>query len=349
MQNNYPYSSVITEKEKHIATTHVTNEGLEDKLVEVMCIICNNIPLTPTACKACHNIFCKECIKAWLDQGKGCPLRCNYEEAEISGDKRQLLSKLNLRCASSEKGCQAILPYSDYVKHMLFECDVNTYKCNGCTSTGNKRVILMHIKVCEKVEEPCPFCKAAMKRESISQHLKACDLKVIECPSCSQLILQKEVEEHSNICNVVFECKYCKMKFDKDNNEKDHCKDECFSYAMKDLKHQVHQLNVGLEQSHKKIEELKSENYALKLQLEEKNTTSNANPFTTSYNPNPQTSTNKPEDIFNQFFGPGSNINPNPSPSGSKKEHADPATAASASASTDAQQDGDEKVQCKNQ
>jgi hypothetical protein len=350
MQKTLPMVSIVPMKEKNIPSTSILNEDLSERLIEVICVVCNNIPLTPTSCKTCHNIFCRECVTSWLQQGKGCPLRCNYEEVDISGEKRLLLSQLKLKCFNAEKGCQLVVPYSDYVKHLLFECDINTYKCIGCTTTGPKRMLLMHSNVCEKLEDPCPFCKASYKREQMGAHIKGCDLKIIECPSCSKDVLQKDIKAHSDECNVVFECHYCKIKFDKNNSEKDHTKDECFNSLIAGFNNRIHHLTIELEHANKKINELEYENKNLKASSSSSNGKHDANMNFKDWfqNLNNAGGNGGIPNMPNYGFGQGSHAASNSNAGSGNPDPAGGADVGANAGGANAEEDP-KNVQCKNQ
>jgi hypothetical protein len=98
------------------------NNNIND-LYDLCCPICLNILKNPITCsskKHSHN-FCKNCIDEYLKNHNNCPVCKNIFEYKTNKNIENILSKLLFKCVFSKEGCNKIINYLSYFKH-INEC-----------------------------------------------------------------------------------------------------------------------------------------------------------------------------------------------------------------------------------
>ena len=192
----------------------ITRELINDQLIiinqkkfdEIVCIICDDIPIDPIKCKHCSVIMCKDCFNLYMnnsDSKKTCPQRCseNEMEVEIAEDEiKEIDTFVNLKC----KQCQEVMVYSKYKSH-LESCKERIFHCNneGCFFKKNEEKMKEHDKDCRYKKINCKFCNILVKRKNMERHLKCeCKEKIEECPKCHEKMPYFEYNgNHKSVSN----------------------------------------------------------------------------------------------------------------------------------------------------
>jgi hypothetical protein len=137
---------------------------------ELICPICHNVFLHPVSCGNCDNNFCMECIESWLmGSGNTCINRCKYIPRKSPPMLKRLLSKLNVICKNSERGCEDKISYDVLDSHEK-ACQYKEEQCVGCKKPFLKKDILKHLDDCEMIETKCEPCGLVMTRLKFSIH-----------------------------------------------------------------------------------------------------------------------------------------------------------------------------------
>jgi len=227
-------------------------EQFSEMVHDMTCQICCSIVYPdPVCCKECSKMFCKQCIDTWITKGKGCPNRHEYIEAPVNKLAKNLIENILLTCPNSKLGCQEKIKYGNYLRHIDFECEIIKYSCNGCQHTDKKKIMMMHVEMCDQFDGKCGFCSTVLKKRDLGNHTRICDQRTIECGFCEQLFRSVNFNNHEMNCEEkMLTCNYCKMKF-KRKFEQDHTKDVCFREFKKNWEND-------------QFNSLKNENFSLK-------------------------------------------------------------------------------------
>lgn len=98
---------------------------------EVLCCICHKVLLNPVCCSACETHFCQSCINSWKKKKMECPYHCKLVEKKASKVVNSILSKLNVKCAFAENGCNKVDLYESLLKHEN-SCQYMKATCKFC-------------------------------------------------------------------------------------------------------------------------------------------------------------------------------------------------------------------------
>ena len=131
------------------------------------CCLCKNIMIEPVECSKCRKGFCRKCIDGYIDQlvtGEYdicCP-NCGTEDLQLVEPHPLLLrqlSKLRGACEYADKGCEAVVNYSDLEEHLKV-CGYATIKCTffGCEKEMLQKDYAEHAATCEFREIRCERC-----------------------------------------------------------------------------------------------------------------------------------------------------------------------------------------------
>ena len=160
-KNNCPVCKLIFE--------YKNNKNVED----LICPICLNILINPINCsdKKNSHSFCKKCINKYLKEKNKCPICKNFFEYKINKEINNLLYNLSFNCLFKNEGCNYIISYVRYFKHinnckynnMKYECQIKKYnyknkKFEICGYLANENKIMNHYKLCGNIEYKCIFC-----------------------------------------------------------------------------------------------------------------------------------------------------------------------------------------------
>ena len=258
---------------------YLTN-GNEDfnKLIE--CPICLKILIAPKTCNKCGKSFCKNCIETSLKKNKNCPFcKTIFKDNRIIGQAtRNQLDICKFNCVYKNKGCQEIISYANFFKH-LNECEKGDYECNNikydwnikgnkkfskeefkgkkCKFKGNKNDLKSHSKNCGLEIIFCCCCEEGFYAIDIKKHCESCYKKIGFCPYCKKEILLINYNKHieNNCDEVEINCEKCKMKLLR-KNIKNHSKLECLENLVNILKNENIKLKEDNEIIKKNLEKL---------------------------------------------------------------------------------------------
>ncbi len=261
LMRKFESNSITGDSIKFIDSNFVTPEF--NTFIEVIeCKICTGIVVNPICCKVCDNLFCKNCIKDWLERRKNeCPFRCKFEEFQIRPTTKNMIHKIKLFCCNKEKGCSEIIDYENYIKH-LNNCEFNLYECIGCNMNSKKDEMKIHVLKCDKLFKNCEFCFEKFSINEIQSHFESCQMFELPCKYCSIKIKRYNFDKHLKTeckeCQVF--CEYCESSF-KRKYEQEHTKRICFDIFRENLI------------KNDDINKIKEENIRLKKELEIKEQT----------------------------------------------------------------------------
>ncbi|CAD8178726.1 unnamed protein product [Paramecium pentaurelia] len=186
---------------------------------DIKCPICLNVYLDPISCDSCMNHFCRKCYQK--KQSTKCPL-CNRlsETRKAFPLLRQLLSQLKMKCPHFNQGCQAIIDYDAYDKHIK-QCDYSEEICGlmdgklQCNVVKFKKDIQKHrIYECNYRQCECCHCHQFFSNFKLEMHELKCEEALINCPKCYIKIKIKDQSSHLLICDQNIEkCNYCSVEY----------------------------------------------------------------------------------------------------------------------------------------
>lgn len=91
-------------------------DQIDDELTCGLCFGVLEDPLVTT----CGHVYCAQCLVHWIAENGTCPLTCEQlaiDDLKKIGPLTHLISKLNIRCAYYQSGCQAILKIESLQTH----------------------------------------------------------------------------------------------------------------------------------------------------------------------------------------------------------------------------------------
>lgn len=245
--------NILFEQKKYnenIIEKKYTLPEFKEQIDEVYCPICFEIPLYPICCQNCNLIMCKECSKN-LEK---CPVcRKKFIKEKLKRVMNNIINKIKFYCINKENGCNKILTYENYIKH-INNCNFGKYKClmKNCNFEGDKNQCFIHAKNCSLLKKKCQYCNNYIYNYQFDEHYEQCGNNIINCIYCNNTFKNKDINNHINFyCNeYLIECQKCfkKIKRKEINN---HNENEC-------LKEQVNYWKNLYEQSQSVVKELKS-------------------------------------------------------------------------------------------
>ena len=162
---------------------------------DLKCPICLNILKNPICCssKKKAHFFCKECINKYLFGKDYCPICKKYFEYITQNEINKYLYKLCFRCIYFNLGCNKVIRYLEYFKHInnckykkdLYECNVEKYNYNTktfdiCGFKGNIKEVENHFISCAFDIYKCLFCKKDIIKIKLKDHVQnKCKVKFI--------------------------------------------------------------------------------------------------------------------------------------------------------------------------
>jgi protein-L-isoaspartate(D-aspartate) O-methyltransferase len=162
---------------------------------EFKCAICCDVIEDPVQVVSCEHVFCRLCIKQWIEREASCPVDRNTVTVSQLGDAsrlfRNLHSRLELKCDFHDNGCDAIIRIEDLRNHVM-NCGFNPQSVRECANKCGS--VLSRIE--ESTHNCVDYLKAIIgeKDEKIAyllsrdeeQESLICDL---------QLMLDSQIEE----------------------------------------------------------------------------------------------------------------------------------------------------------
>ena len=147
------------------------NEKIDESL---LCGICQEVPFHPEECVTCQNMFCSECITAWIEKKAKCPYSCPppYQSSRPHKLIRQALSALKYTCKNKENGCEEVLAMESIEKHEG-KCGFGKIKCpisEECKEEMMRKELEEHEKICEYFMIKCEKCEFSVARKLFANH-----------------------------------------------------------------------------------------------------------------------------------------------------------------------------------
>ena len=167
-----------------------------NNLFDIICPICLNILNNPISCSSNLNShsFCKECINIYLSEHENCPLCKNNFEYYYNKEISEKLNELLFKCIYFKEGCNKILNYLEYFKHIneckyknsdiIYICLVEKYNYlnknfETCNYTGKLKEIEEHFKICAFFQYTCLFCKENIISLNFKEHsVNKCKMRI---------------------------------------------------------------------------------------------------------------------------------------------------------------------------
>ncbi|XP_056142476.1 LOW QUALITY PROTEIN: RING finger protein 151 [Lampris incognitus] len=150
------------------------NEGL-------LCCVCRDVLERPLQAP-CEHAYCSACISGWLVDHPSCPEdRLPLDVSTLKPLCRYMrndLSRLQIRCANAEQGCEVVCPLETLHAHED-ECEFAFIRCSN---TG---------------------CPVQVERRDLEAHLSECELRGRECPNgCGHALLSVEQSPHNCVAEL---------------------------------------------------------------------------------------------------------------------------------------------------
>lgn len=113
---------------------------------EDICSVCLKVVRDAVESDHCSHMFCKDCIEAWLERNKNCPL-CK-EKMELSslmkcGQIRMRLLRQPVKCIA--KGCEKEMDLREYDGHVRDKCAKRTIQCAVCDASVQEDQLANHM------------------------------------------------------------------------------------------------------------------------------------------------------------------------------------------------------------
>ena len=152
-------------------------------LTSIQCVICHEIALNPKECQNCQNLFCDDCINAWIEIKPVCPCFCSEQPLLVRQAHkfiRDIISNLKVKCLNHNLGCHETIRFESLQNHEKNHCSFRKIPC------------------------PNGFCQQEIFHIEISSHKEKCVSGDIECPSCKIRFPKSDFEKHKCV-SVLFE------------------------------------------------------------------------------------------------------------------------------------------------
>ena len=81
-----------------------------------ICVVCTGVVLDPTECSGCESLYCRGCLNR---KDMACPKRCGGSSYQkVNRFIMNTLNKMEFKCQFSGKGCDRVVKYEEYSKHV---------------------------------------------------------------------------------------------------------------------------------------------------------------------------------------------------------------------------------------
>ena len=110
----------------------------DDILSDFICMLCYGVCIEPVKCNKCETMYCAKCLpREALPGGKPdnkprsydnpkytCYKKCGSNKTvQLSRIEKNILNNLSFKCQhADEHGCEAVVKYEFYKKHLAEEC-----------------------------------------------------------------------------------------------------------------------------------------------------------------------------------------------------------------------------------
>ncbi len=181
-----------------------------------VCYFCKNIVKDPHCCGKCQECFCMECFNLYKKRknakcpnfdselGKICNNRLE-EGYDITNREKMLLNQIKLKCMNFQGGCEEILSYENFFKHIK-ACKLRIYKCSNkdCDFQSTKEKINEHKLTCQYSKSICEYCKEEIVNNKITEHHQVCEEIDRLCFFCKKSFKVKNLYNHNPVCKRDF-------------------------------------------------------------------------------------------------------------------------------------------------
>lgn len=272
---------------------------------ELICSICLEVARDPKNCKTCQNLFCKFCISKQIQANKCCPNRCNYIEEDLNLSFKKLLYKIQLKCLFFSQGCDQLIDYENFDKH-INTCSQGNYICLSklCSFEGPLKEILLHVSTCPMKIVVCIYCSKEIYKIEYDTHYLECSKKLKKCPYCKLDVMNKEYSSHSENClEYDLKCDKCDLIF-KRKVKNDHTDITCLTNQVnlwKSMYEKVNSENIELKQKLKNVNENVLERFIEGIAINNNNNTNNTNYTNNTSNNNNRVLNNNNNNTHNIF------------------------------------------------
>ena len=269
------------------------------KAFQTDCPICLLVLREPYQASCCGYTYCRGCIEQLKLDNKACPT-CNQVDFSLFQDKRlqRSLLELSVRCPHVKEGCEWKGELRGLEKHLnedpisggdsLVACEFAAVECIHCAEAFQRRYITTHqIEDCLRRPFSCDYCgNYGSDFEDVTQkHWAICGCYPISCPNhCSPYAVERQKMDHhlKKECPlVVVSCDIhgCEVRLPR-KDIPNHLAESLplhlsllakHSQKTEEEKEKMSELEKGVEENKRKIEELITENQALRRLLSEKN------------------------------------------------------------------------------
>ena len=177
-----------------------------------ICHLCKNLVRDPHCCQKCQECFCMECFNAYRKKKNArCPnfdkelnKVCNNkldEGFDITNREKVLISEIKLKCLNHQAGCDEILSYENFFKHVK-NCNHRVYRCNNkdCDFQSTKEKVKEHKIACQFSRTVCDFCKEEIPSNVFNDHLEICEEVEKFCFFCKKNFKVKNIYSHNPAC-----------------------------------------------------------------------------------------------------------------------------------------------------
>jgi len=183
------------------------HKDYEEDVKSMTCPICINLVWKPVHCSECTNLVCSQCMEQWLTKSKNCPL-CNkvFKSNPVVNLVKSALSKIKSKCyfsselnQSMNEGCDKLIGYYDFEKHIKGECDYYPYSCTrqNCRVTGPKfKMLTEHQNNCDYYCLECSYCRKQISKRLLISHESMCEYRTVLCQICNLNIRENVYAKH---------------------------------------------------------------------------------------------------------------------------------------------------------
>lgn len=177
-----------------------------------VCYFCKNIVKNPHCCGKCQECFCEDCFNHYKKKknpkcpnfdselGKICNNRLE-EGYDITNREKMLLNQIKLKCMNYQVGCEEILSYENFFKHVK-SCKLRIYKCSNkdCDFQSTKDKVNEHKITCQFSKSICDYCKEEIVNNKITEHNQICEEIERICFFCKKNHKAKNLYNHNPGC-----------------------------------------------------------------------------------------------------------------------------------------------------
>ena len=218
-----------------------------EKLNEIKCKYCDQIPVKPRVFKLINNDFspkdknkellCNDCFNR-LKYEKKLNMKKIYDQYD-SNNLKLIINKYEVICPNIKCNWQGV--FFQLLSHLTEECEYQSIKCisKECRAIILRKDLYSHLEHCIFVIKNhytmCIYCGQEIKKDFVNEHLEECSDILVNCENnCGKKIKKKDIIIHKSICpEANIKCKYwefgCNANFKK-KDEKEHEMSQMFSH-----------------------------------------------------------------------------------------------------------------------